>query len=486
MSKKHKHISKTVPQPQIGEDIKNYLPDKIYLIALAIITIIGCFLRFYNLGYNSIWLDEASTVTFITAGSFVDIWNFIATIEPTPPLFLWLEYIMLVFGNNEFILRFIPALFSTLTIPVMYFVGKEFLDRNVGIISATAFAISPFLILYAQEARAYSVLLFFISLMMLCYFKAMNRNEFRYWILFGITGSLAFWTHYYSSIIIAAIIIFTLVMYKLKYLKELITSSAIIGITAIPLAVVSLPMLLERQSIGASSWGLQGINVILDTLIQFTGFNIILSFIILSLFICGIIILYLNNEGLERGKSLFLLWILGFTFTVSIYLSSKMPIVPRYLIFLNIFIILGVAVSYRFFYKITNNKNTIFVVIFLLMLTSAPFLMNYYSGYSKDDWRGFSQTLSQITQKGDSIVIVPGYISQPLNYYYSNKTDETIEYLVYNETQLISARERQTGNTYYIVTSDIQSANPNGDALRWINANTKQINQNNNIYLFKS
>jgi len=112
--------------------------------------------------------------------------------------------------------------------------------------------------------------------------------------------------------------------------------------------------------------------------------------------------------------------------------------------------------------------------------------MNYYSGYSKDDWKGFSQDLYAITESGDSIIIVPGYISQPLNYYYSNKTDETTEYYVYNAIELSNARSLQTTHSYYIVTGDIQSANPNGDALQWIYANTEQVYQKDNINLFRS
>jgi 4-amino-4-deoxy-L-arabinose transferase-like glycosyltransferase len=44
---------------------------------------------------------------------------------------------MLPFGQNEFIVRAVPALLGILTIPTFYLIGKEFRDKNVGIISAT-------------------------------------------------------------------------------------------------------------------------------------------------------------------------------------------------------------------------------------------------------------------------------------------------------------------------------------------------------------
>ena len=43
------------------ENIKSMLVNSRYAQSLVVLTIIGIFLRFYNLGFNSLWLDEAST-----------------------------------------------------------------------------------------------------------------------------------------------------------------------------------------------------------------------------------------------------------------------------------------------------------------------------------------------------------------------------------------------------------------------------------------
>lgn len=452
-----------------------------YIQLLFFITVIGCFIRFYNLGFNSLWLDEASTLTFATAGSFWDIWNLTVTIEPNPPLFHWIEYIMLYFGNSEFVLRFIPALAGTITIPVMYFIGKDFIDENGGLIAAAAFAVSPFLIMYSQEARAYSLLLLFIALSILFYFRALKDTGYKYWILFSIASAFAFWTHFYTAIFLMALIIYTFAIYKMKYIKELVASGIILAVTILPLGIMSIPTILKSKS-GGPTFGIQGINVVIDTLVQLTGFNLLITYVMMLLFVCGIVTLYIK----EREKCVFILWILAFTFAASVILSFKIPMVPRYLIFLEIMIVLGIASSYKIFYTLTHHKSVTYILILMITILNAPVIMSYYSGYTKDDWRGFSTTLSSTTQPGDIIVIVPGYNSQPLNYYYSNSTDGTIEYFASTETGLISARSEQTKNAYYIVTGDILSANPNGDALRWIQNNTKQVYQNNNILVFKS
>ena len=49
---------------------------------------------------------------------------------------------MLFIGQSEFVLRAVPALLGILTIPVFYLIGKEFYDKNVGIISAALLTVS--------------------------------------------------------------------------------------------------------------------------------------------------------------------------------------------------------------------------------------------------------------------------------------------------------------------------------------------------------
>ena len=45
-------------------NIKEAIFHSRYLQLLLSLTLIGAILRFYNLGYNSLWLDEASTLTY--------------------------------------------------------------------------------------------------------------------------------------------------------------------------------------------------------------------------------------------------------------------------------------------------------------------------------------------------------------------------------------------------------------------------------------
>jgi 4-amino-4-deoxy-L-arabinose transferase-like glycosyltransferase len=396
---------------------------------------------------------------------------------------------MLLFGNNEITLRFIPALLGVLTIPLVYLAGKEFIDQNVGIIAAAAFAFSPFLIFYSQEARAYSMMLFFVTFAMVFYFKALKTDDVKNWVLFGVLAALAFWSHFYAMVIIAALVLYALGMRiqkireDIRNLKPLALAIAVFTLICLPLIIVTI-QLFAKRSASAPTFGIQGFGIIIETFKQISGFSEIAMYLLVLLFIIGIVQAFL----IDKNKGIFLVWVTVLTFIISYFLSFRIPMVPRYLLFLNIVFFIGIAISYKIFYSLIKNRAVVYGFMAFLLILNAPFLMNYYSGYSKDDWRGFSGSMQKTTNPGDFVVLVPGYISQPFNYYYSNTTDRTFEFSAYTETDLAAIDAQKNNNTtvYFIVTGDIYSADPSGDALAWLKEHTKQLGQDTGIAVFVS
>lgn len=463
--------------------IKDAIFSSRYLQILLSLTLIGAILRFYNLGYNSLWLDEASTLNF-SVKSIPDIWQATTAGEFNPPLFYWTEHIMLVFGNSEVVLRFIPALLGVLTIPLIYFVGKEFLDRNTGIIAAAAFAFSPFLVYYSQEARAYSMMLFFVTFSMVFYFLALKNNDIRNWILFGILSALAFWSHFYALVIIGGLILYALyelrpkIKSSLNAVKPLVISCVIFGVICLPLILVTIQLFTKRTA-SAPTFGIQGPELIIATFEQISGSEVAM-YLLLLLFIAGIVQAFL----LDKNKGLFLVTLTVMTFVISNFLSYRIPMQPRYLIFLTIIFFIAIALSHKLLLSLMNSPSIVYGFIALMVVINIPLLAGYYSGYTKEDWRGFSSQLQKQTHPGDLIVVVPGYMSQPLDYYYSNTSDQTLELPAYTADDLKTINAQKNNNTlFFVVTGDISAANPEGDAVAWLEKNTKSLGQNTGIYL---
>jgi mannosyltransferase len=458
-----------------------------YIQALLVLTAAGIFLRFFNLTFNSIWLDEAATYNF-AKNSLLEIWNLTAQGEFNPPLFNWIEHFMLIFGKSEFSLRFIPALLGAFTIPLFYLLGKEMYDRNAGIIAAAVLAFSPFQLLYSQDARAYTTGLFFFSLALLFFLRGLRTEKRSNWVFFGIFSALSFWTHFY--VFIGVLVLYAYALYAVvkkngwnfKAFTSWILSAVVFLIATLPLLVVTFHLFLIRTG-SAPTYGVQGLASIYLSFIQFSGYNLYVTGIFLILFALGVIQLFVVKRDTFSISILAIL----ITLIASYALSFVMPMIPRYLIFLLPFFFVPIASSYHIFFRVTKTPKIVYIFIILLLIINVPQLYTYNTTYSKEDWRGLAHNLQQATQPGDVVVAVPAYLQMPLDYYYSNTTDGTIIAGASNLQALQAVPEEYQNTTiFYIVTQDIYATDPNGASIRWLYSNTMFIGNQGGIFVFAS
>jgi len=471
------------------ENIRLSLVNSRYIQILLTLTIVGGFLRLYNLGNNSLWLDEATTYG-VSQGSFFEIWQTSVTGEFHPPLFHWIEHIMLTFGQSEIVLRAVPALFGILVIPVFYLIGKEYRDKNVGIISAALLTVSYFGIFYSQEARAYSVVLCVFSIAILFYLRALRTDNKADWVLFALFSALSVWTHYYVLIALGVIYLHAIISLAGR-LKRDITEGKNLLIALCVMTILILPLLLivvERYftlSSSAPTYGVLGPILLQETIVRFSGgyssFALPIALIYFVLMAAGLAYLYFDN----RNKCLFSGMYLILPLVISILLSSKITMNPRYLIFLLPVFYTLIAMSFPLMFRLIPNKKILYAVLIVILAINVPLLAGYYTTFTKEDWRGFAGAVQSTTQDGDWVVLVPGYMSQPFNYYYSNITDKTIESGAYTGKELDAINTGKGNNSaYFVVTGDISAANPNGDAIAWLQENATFLGQNTGIYLF--
>jgi hypothetical protein len=220
-----------------------------------------------------------------------------------------------------------------------------------------------------------------------------------------------------------------------------------------------------------------------ETFTQISGFSDLAAILLVILFLVGIAQMWFVN----RDRSVFLILTTVFIFAISYILSFKMPMQSRHLICISIVFFLGIACSYRALYALIRRPSIVYVLIAVLCIISAPMLASYYSGYSKNDWRGFGAALQEKTNPGDGIVTVPNYMAVPLNYYYSADKDNTHEYGATTSEDLDKVYfQRGNGTMYFVVTSDISAADPEGDAVAWLKNNTIFLGQDTGIFLFSS
>jgi uncharacterized membrane protein len=223
---------------------------------VVILLVLGIFFRFYNLDQKVYWIDETNTslrslgytkpefIATVFTGEVVtantlqqyqqpspdrgwdDTMNALrGTPEHTPLYFmlsrLWTDLV----GHSVAKMRLLTAIFSALALPCLFWLCRElFAAPVVAWIAVALVAISPLHILYAQEARPYSLisLLFLLSSAILLRSLRIERqtnqqadqqtdqfvdrqtNQRLSWLLYGVTILAGVYTHLLFSLVVIA------------------------------------------------------------------------------------------------------------------------------------------------------------------------------------------------------------------------------------------------------------------------------------------
>jgi len=124
---------------------------------LVAIVALGGFLRVHRIGAQGLWLDEAFSV-WLGRQPVRQMLGWLVRIDQHPPLYYGILHLWMRLGDGEAVVRGLSALCGTLTIPVMYLLGRRLADDGVGLLAALILAVSPFHVRFAQETRMYALL----------------------------------------------------------------------------------------------------------------------------------------------------------------------------------------------------------------------------------------------------------------------------------------------------------------------------------------
>ena len=126
------------------------------LLALLAIMFLGAVLRFYGLGFQSLWGGELASWDF---GGRDTISRVVQDGSQPPLYFLILHLARWFIGESEWALRLPSAIAGWLCIPAIYLLGKKLYSEREGIMAALLVAVLWPAVYYSQEARPYAVLI---------------------------------------------------------------------------------------------------------------------------------------------------------------------------------------------------------------------------------------------------------------------------------------------------------------------------------------
>ncbi len=180
------------------------------LVLVLSITVFGALLRLYQLGAQSLWLDELFSVA-AASGNWAKVVAVTAMGDTNPPLYNLVLHLAMQLGSDEVTVRLPSSIFSIATIPLLYIFARDLFGIRAAGLSALGIAVSPFHVLFAQEARMYALLGFLTLTATLFFYRAWLGAGFWNWALFVLSAILALYTHSLAFLYLVALGVFALV-----------------------------------------------------------------------------------------------------------------------------------------------------------------------------------------------------------------------------------------------------------------------------------
>jgi mannosyltransferase len=218
------------------------------IAAVCGLTVLGAAIRFYGLGHQGLWFDEANTAELVrySPGHMLGL---IPQTESTPPLYYMVAWAWVrLFGYGAAGLRSLSAVAGVLVIPVAYGAAAELVSRRAGIICAAFAACNPFLIWYSQEARSYSSLVLLTGLALLAFARARRDPTPLAITLWVVAAGLSMATHYFATLAIVPQALLLLAAHPRRRSVQVgVGAAALCGLGLIPLAI-------SQNGTGNDSW----------------------------------------------------------------------------------------------------------------------------------------------------------------------------------------------------------------------------------------
>lgn len=169
-----------------------------FTVEILIIILLAFGLRLFAIDRQDIWGDEAFSIWLSSRPLPQVIAGGADTHPPLYPfsLYLWLR----LAGSSPLAVRFLSAFIGTLTVAVVYPLGRHVFGRTAGRLATLLAAVSPLLVYYSQETRMYGLVTLLTTASVYWAMRAEQGSVLPY--LF-ITLAAAY-THYYAFFVIIA------------------------------------------------------------------------------------------------------------------------------------------------------------------------------------------------------------------------------------------------------------------------------------------
>jgi uncharacterized membrane protein len=164
---------------------------------LAAILLLGTALRFYHLGQDSLWLDEAGVAYAARAATIQEMLQVVRSHVLAMPLDYLVVWLFGRIGLHEAVLRIPSAVWGSASLVLAYCFYRKFTNPIPALFGLLVLALSPFHIQYSQELRFYASLVFFYLLSSFLLWRAIHQPSHQIWTLSTAATIIGIYFHPY-------------------------------------------------------------------------------------------------------------------------------------------------------------------------------------------------------------------------------------------------------------------------------------------------
>ena len=459
-------------------------------IVLAL-TLAGFGLRLFQINEVAIRGDEVFTIRYWMRQPLAETLDAIATTDPQPPLAIGLyrAWALLV-GPGDQTARFLPALANVIGIPLLYALGKRIAGTKVGLLAALLWALHPFQIWHAQDARNYAIWATANTLAVWLGLRALRYRRRLDWALYVVASAAAAYIYYLEAFTLVALNLYVLIAYR-RNRRLLLAWAASQAAIAVALAPWYLqPRLLSGGGYGGTTGGFQPGLLVTWFLpaLSFGGRSLPPEYaaaigpVLLLVFVAGVVVLW--RQAASKGLLLALLG--GLPLLLLAIVSLRLNVfTPRYVLSVAsaLVILASALVVAQWTGRHVAGRAFSIVVLGGWLAVTGYSLRNYYfvSDYAKSpDWPALIAYLEATARPED--MIIQAAADEAFNYYFEQSAlSNDRKQLPANPRQpaeeiaMLLEQDAQTHPRIWLVAQTFPDWPSAGIVERWLSTHLQQI-----------
>jgi hypothetical protein len=386
-------------------------------------------LRIYRLDAVDLRGDEAFTVIHWTTTPFSEKWIDMLGDEAHPVgAFMIYWFWKLIAGDSVFAMRLLPLFSNLVGGATIIVIARRFFKDDWLLVAMAAFlwALNPFLIWHAQDARNYALVTAIAPLSIYWLLRAIQHphtiSRWQPWWPYIVLQTLGIYLYFFEAFTLTVQIAFVLLLGNRQLIKQAFKAWVIIGILCIPVAIQVYWLVFISDYQGTATYAEFSalFEHFIPTLLLGNNTFSILPGLLFIIVLSGGLLLLIPQKRL--WAILLLVWIilpLALIFTVSNWSSVFRP---RYVIHVVPALILSIlGLSYFLGQRYLTSYAGTFVALGTTLVLGTISAIEVYDYYVNDspkapEWRELTEYIEAYAT--DDSLLISGSADPALEYYF--------------------------------------------------------------------